>query len=392
MMISFCETMQCELENKDRKAAHLQSLFRKYKTLASQNLSLTRFSWLQKVSNISFIVKFSCPNFPSSLGCEVIGDEQALFILRSIQSDFQQEIRDCETFEDVLNRLSELVRRAEVEAEEGGERSLETVETVKAAGTVLEELLCLGWEKVHSVSANLRVVTIRSRRERSQELVVTFPPDYPNSPLTLEHGLPACWSPPSSSLSALHSSWEAALQDYRAAWRELEELDRLCWVLDPANSNQLARRLAVNSAVSLHVELDASNPSGIPTLRFLGSTEATENLRTCWAENIDLWDDDDPVLTNLERVLDLEFPRSDIEDGQSQPSVVECGICLEESVEGQLPCQGCEDEKCDGRYHPTCLYQWLLRAPTPTRRAFSGLLTGRCPNCQKPIMCSKPAE
>ena len=377
--------MKSELENKDRKAAYLQSLFRKYKTLASQNLSLTRFSWLQKVSNVSFIVEFSCPNFPSSLGCEVSGDEQALFILRNIQSDFQQEIRDCDTFEDVLDRLAGMVRGAEVE--EGGGM---TVETVEATGAILEELLSLGWEKVESVSGDLSVVTIRSSqgRERDQDLVVTFPPDYPRSPLSLEHGLPPCWSPPSpnSSLSAIYSSWEAALQDYRAAWRELEELDRLCWVLDQANTTSLARRIAVNSAVSLQVELDPSNPSGIPTLRFLGSTDSTEDLRRSWAENIDLWDDEDPVLTNLERVLDLEFPSRDTQESQSQAAAVECGICLEEAVEGQ----GCDDEKCDGAFHPVCLYQWLLRANT--RRAFSGVLTGRCPNCQKPIMCSKPAE
>lgn len=377
--------MQSVLENKDRKADYLESLLKKYKTLVSQNLRLTRFSWLQKVANVSFIVKFFCPNFPSSLGCEVSGDEQALFILRNIRSDFEEELLDCETFEDVLDRLAEMVRRAGTK--EGGVMS---VETVRATGRVLEELLSLGWEKVHAVSADLSVVTIRSGQERSQELLLRFPPDYPSSPLSLEHGLPACWSPPTSSLAALLSSWEAALQDYRAAWRELEELDRLCWVLEPASTNQLSRRLAVNSSVSLHVELDPANPSAIPTLRFLGSTDSTDQLRRSWAENIELWDDDDPVLTNLERVLDLEFPSRDKEDSQSQTSAVECGICLEESVEGQWPDQGCDDGKCDGRYHPACLYQWLLRASI--RRAFSGVLTGRCPNCQKPIMCSKPAE
>ena len=383
--------MHSELESKDKKAAHLECLFRKYKTLASQNLSLTRFSWLQKVANISFILKFSCPNFPSSLGCEVTGDEQALFILRNIQSDFDQEIRDCKTFEEVLDALAVRVRRAGVKG--GGDI---TVETVAATGTVLEELLSLGWKKVHSVSADLSVVTFRSRQERSQErrqeLVVRFPPDYPSSPMSLEHDLPACWSPPTSSLSALHSSWEIALQDYRAAWRELEELDRLCWVLEPANTNQLSRRLAVNNSVSLHVELDPAHPSAIPTLRFLGSTDSTDHLRRSWAENIELWDEDDPVLTNLERVLDLQFPSKDTEESQSQPGGVECGICLEESLEGELAWQGCDEEKCEGRYHPVCLYQWLLRAPTPTRRAFSGVVTGRCPNCQKPIMCSKPAD
>ena len=377
--------MQSELDNKDRKAAHLESLLRKYKTLVSQNLRLTRFSWLQKVANVSFIVKFSCPNFPSSLGCEVIGDEQALFILRNIRSDFEEELRDCETFEDVLDSLAEMVRRAGTK--EGGEM---TVERVAATGTVLEELLSLGWEKVQAVSADLSEVTIRSGQERSQEVVVRFPPDYPSSPLTLEHGLPSCWSPPTSSLTALHASWEAALQDYRAAWRELEELDRLCWVLDQANTAQLSRRLAVNNSVSLHVELDPANPSAIPTLRFLGSTDSTDQLRRSWAENIELWDEDDPDLTNLERVLDLEFPSRDTEDSASQPVAVECGICLEESVEGQWPDLGCDDQQCEARYHPACLYQWLLRASI--RRAFSGVLTGRCPNCQKPIMCSKPAE
>ena len=121
-------------------------------------------------------------------------------------------------------------------------------------------------------------------------------------------------------------------------------------------------------------------------MKFLGSDQKIIPIREQLAENTELWDEEEPLLTNLERVLDLEFPSRDTQESQSQAAAVECGICMEEAMEGQ----GCEDEKCDGTFHPACLYQWLLRANT--RRAFSGVLTGRCPNCQKPIMCSKPAE
>ena len=383
--------MESEVENKDKKAAQLQYLFSKYKTLASQNVRCTRFSWLQRVANISLIIKFSCPNFPSGLDCEVTGDDQTLFILESMKSDYQVDIADCDTFEDVLDLLAELMRRSE--SKMAGR--LLSVSAVEATGRVLEEIRRLGLERVSSVSADLRTVTLccgESDSDRSR-LEVNFPLDYPSSGLTLQHGLPSCWVPPTSSLTSLYSSWTAALQDLTPAWRELEELDRLCLVLDPASSKQLHRRIAVNSSVSLYVELEPSNPTAVPTVKFLGSTDNTELLRRCWANNIDLWDDEDPVLTNLERVLAVEFPGPDSRDVQSQSSSVECGICMEEESaedEDEVASVMCDDDKCKARFHPSCLYQWLLRAPN--RRAFSGMLTGRCPNCQKPIVLSKPSK
>jgi len=372
--------MQSEVENKDKKAADLYYLFSKYKTLASQSPRCTRFSWLQKVANVSFIIKFSCPNFPSSEGCEVIGDSQALFILRNIKSDFEKDLSGCLTFEDVLRQLELLLQSTE-------ERSLSAAATRR----ILQEILSLGWGKLSSASADLSRLHLTSAQqtERDGDLVVILPPDFPTSPLSLEHDLPPCWSPPTSSLLALHSSWEAALEDYRPAWRELEEVDRLCLVLDSGSTKLLHRRLAVRSAVSLYLELDPTSPTAIPTIRFMGSTHSTEQLRRSWVDNIDLWDDDDPVLTNLERVLGLEFPSKQSLETESQSSV-ECGICLEDCVEGEFPCLTCEDDECEASYHSSCLYQWLLRAPT--RRAVSGIMTGRCPLCQGAIMCSKPCH
>ena len=383
--------MEFELENKDTKAAQLYKLFSKHKTLATQNCRSTRFSWLQKVANVSLIIKFFCPNFPSSAGCEVTGDDQALFLLKNLDRDYQKHIANCRTFEEVLDWLSELVRKTEEKAEVV-ERSL-SVSSVEAEGRVLEDILSLGWERLSHVSSDLRTVTLTSGQPEDRELVVRFPPDYPTSPLTLHHWLPPCWTPPTSSLAAVHCSWTAALQDYRPAWRQLQELDRLCWVLDSTSTRQLHRRIAVDSYVSLQVEVDPSHPTGIPTVKFLGSTDSTEQLRKIWVDNIELWDDEDPVLTNLERVLALEFPSGESRDSESQGSGVECGICLEESGEdeGEVASIGCEDSKCKASFHPSCLYQWLLRAPT-RRTCVSGTVAGSCPLCQRSIFCSKPAQ
>ena len=112
-----------------------------------------------------------------------------------------------------------------------------------------------------------------------------------------------------------------------------------------------------------------------------------------WSDNIELWDDEDPVLTNLERVLAVEFPSSESRDLQSPRPSVECGICMEEECEDnedEVASVRCDDDKCEATFHPSCLYQWLLRAPP--RGAFSGLMTGRCPHCQKPVYLSKPSN
>ena len=153
--------MESEVENKDKKAAHLQYLFSKYKTLASQNVRCTRFSWLQRVANISLIIKFSCPNFPSGLDCEVTGDDQTLFILESIKSDYQVDIADCDTFEDVLDLLAEMMRRSE--SKMAGR--LLSVSAVEATGRVLEEIHRLGLERVRGNTETCS----------STEITLTFP-------------------------------------------------------------------------------------------------------------------------------------------------------------------------------------------------------------------------
>ena len=64
-------------------------------------------------------------------------------------------------------------------------------------------------------------------------------------------------------------------------------------------------------------------------MKFLGSDQKIIPIREQLAENTELWDEEEPLLTNLERVLGLELPSKAEVDAASQAGdwSVECGIC-----------------------------------------------------------------
>ena len=127
-------------------------------------------------------------------------------------------------------------------------------------------------------------------------------------------------------------------------------------------------------------------------IRFLGSEQKIEPMRQQLAENLDLWDDEDPLLTNLERVLDQEFP-SPAQSSQSLSSAghnLECGICYCYKLEQSFPVISCEDSRCCQCFHESCLYEWLVNLPGC--RSSLNMITGDCPLCTNPIQCSKPTS
>ena len=77
--------------------------------------------------------------------------------------------------------------------------------------------------------------------------------------------------------------------------------------------------------------------------RFLGADARIAPLRQSLANNLELWDESDPVLTNLERVLGAELP-SPAHSSREEWSV-ECGICYSYRLEDRLPSKTCDDTR-----------------------------------------------
>jgi len=385
------------------KASTLSFLYSQFPTLVAQNQSCTKFSWLSKVGCKSIIVKLVCPNFPSSKGSKIYGDEETLFVLENSSSKnlLVDALETCSTVDEFLHKLSDLFSQISQDNPNLSVTQL-SVGLLSVSSQILSDLETVGWENVCLMSPDLRSVTLafmetkddrgsNTTRHTRHQLKIQFPSNYPSSPLILTHQLPDCWSPPlTTSLHQAYSSWQEAVQLYSPCWVALHDLDRLCWVLDPdmPNTQDIYRRLVVATSVSLHLVLDPSAPKALPSLRFLGADLRIAPLRESLAANMDLWDEEDELQTNLERVLGVEFPSKT--DSGNEDMRVECGICYTYKLGDHLPTKNCDEPRCGQPFHSTCLYEWLVNLPGV--RTTLNMVHGECPYCSKALQCSRPVE
>jgi len=375
------------------KCSHLTKLYKNFPSLVSQNQSCTRLSWLKQVGNLCLMVKVVCPNFPSCAGSRIYGDENTLFLLEKANADLVGAVEGSDTVADMLSKVELMLTEIERNNPKLGVSGV-SEGSLSLSSLILTDLETVGWDKVTSLAPDLSSVTLSCLDEETQvihNLSVMFPPDYPNSPLTVSHQLPECWDCPSTgSVLQVYTCWAVAVASYSLSWSALREMDRLCWVLDPPTptTQHLYRRIVLAPSVSLHLVVDPSHPLALPSLRFLGQEQRISPLRQSLADNMDLWEEEDPLLTNLERVLGVEFP-SRTESAKEDWSV-ECGICYSYKLGEELPTKTCDDSRCCQPFHQSCLYEWLVNLPG--MRTSLSMVQGECPYCSKPMQCPRPAE
>jgi len=380
--------------SKSSKSFQLSQLYSLFPSLVCQNQSCTKLALLRKVGTLSLIVRVVCPNFPSSKGSKINGDENTLFLLEKSKAGITAAIEGSDTVIDMLSKVDLLLSEIENNNPKlGVSESLEVV--ASSSSLILTELGTVGWDNVASISPDLSSATLScvdADTQISHTLDIQFPPTYPvNSPLVVTHQLPDCWNPPiTTSVLQLYTCWEKAVSMYSSSWSALRELDRLCWVLDPdlPGPQHLYRRMVLGPSISMHIVVDPSAPLALPLVRFLGADQRISPLRQSLADNVDLWDEEDPLLTNLERVLEVEFPSKT--DSEKEDWSVDCGICYSYRLGDQLPTKSCDDSRCCQPFHLTCLYEWLVKLPGA--RTTLSLVHGECPYCSKPIQCPRPSE
>ena len=132
----------------------------------------------------------------------------------------------------------------------------------------------------------------------------------------------------------------------------------------------------VAPSTTLHLVIDPASPLAMPDIKFLGAEQRVAPLKKSLIENLESWTEDEPLLTNLERLLDITLPARSIrleamvvdfndltllsrDDEGSEDWGVECGICYSFLLGDQLPTITCEDSRCCKPFHPTCLYEYF---------------------------------
>merc|ERR1719228_1865862 len=136
--------------------------------------------------------------FPSAKNLKVFGDDQFLFIIKSLDHNISDIVKDAETFEDVLSQMSQFL--LDIEDTKQIKRSSINIGSLKTVEIVVEELQKIGLEFVSNVAEDINSVTLKSPEfDRDKlELVVQLPPEYPGPPLSSSTVLPHSWQLPPS--------------------------------------------------------------------------------------------------------------------------------------------------------------------------------------------------
>lgn len=368
----------------------LEQLYNKFPDLFLSSQDFSRFSMISRVGDIDFDITVRVPNFPDPKEASV-----------EMEPAFSHLLDQCEVKE-LSSRSQNMIELLEgiellLHKNENGRNNppLLCAEEVKKTAQVLVVLDEVGWEHVTKMSDDLGQVELSCEDEKGHKhsLSVSFPPDFPSSPPTASHSLPtSVWTAPtsSSSLPLMVASWREAIASLSSAWEALHELDRLCWVVEPwpPLPYHLHRRLMVAPSVTLHLTVDPAAPLALPDIQFLGAENRVARLRKTLIENLESWAEDEPLLTNLERLLELNLPARD-EEGNEEWGV-ECGICYSFLLGNQLPSLICEESRCCKPFHPTCLYEYFQSLPDA--RVNLASVHGNCPYCGKLMQCSEPKK
>ena len=282
----------------------VQELYLQFPGLLLQDRSFTSWSLATTTHGLPLLLQLHTPSFPSVQGAWVTGDARSEMLMT--KERLEEVCRGSGSLAQLLERLLEVVQDATSPL---APPCLLAPGDVATSAAVLASLQEVGWSRVQGLAEDLSRAELVSQ-DGLHLLSITFPPSYPALPPSASHSLPpTIWSPPSLTLPLLLASWEKALDLLAPSWSALHELDRLCWVLDPCPPlpRHLYRRLVVASQVSLHLTLDPSSPGALPDLKLLGSEELVEPLRRALASNLELWEEEEPLLTNLEKVLEVEL-------------------------------------------------------------------------------------
>ncbi|KAJ8402697.1 hypothetical protein AAFF_G00363690 [Aldrovandia affinis] len=190
---------------------------------------------------------------------------------------------------------------------------------------LIGEMETLGWDKLLFIDTEFRTLKLRADDSCGRQHVIAlklkskYPAEAPEFSADLPLPLSITWTP-QSSLVSVHAQFLAVLESLQEFWAVLDEIDENTWVLEPERPPRGAsmRRIAIESNVSIKLEIDCRHPKMLPECCLLGAEHVVAPLRNKLNANMHLWNPECSVLQNLKDVLELEFPSPATHDKSGQ--------------------------------------------------------------------------
>lgn len=280
---------------------------------------------------------------------------------------------------------------------------------------LFKELCVVGWNRIQSITHSLTHTSVHlsipfidsSNRIHSIEMDVE-PSLTHSSTISLTAQYVPSFKPPIFSVESLpvqycvvEERWDESMsladaihecEDYINAyvplWKELEEIDSFCTVLDPIKPslNVVYRRILISSVCSLFVSLTMGPTVQLSEWRVMGHEKYSSEFSRKIRENMSKWNMSLSIRKNFEQILSLEFPKI-MGNSQNHDSQLECCICYSfELVVGEtkhFPDKVCDCVACSRSFHSFCLMEYFSSDPT-CKKVFNTFL-GLCPYCKSSL-------
>lgn len=308
-------------------------------------------------------------------------------LLKPCQEAVVQSLKQSSSISVFLLELRDLLEKQLKQTKLRREILLPTPQYYSA---LLSHIAQCGWDRVEYVDPDLSTLHLTAKDEdgRLHILQLQLPRDYPEKPPVCSADLPEefmfKWFP-TSSLHDILEQFQTKLCFFQDFWMCMDEIDNSCWVLEPEKPGRkdYKRRLVLTTNGSVQISVNPQCHRSIPECQFLGAEKVIGPFRDNFNCNLEKWDVNNTILTNLKLVLDVEFPSPC--SSSKKDYIVECGICYSFQMNDALPDKPCNNSHCSQLFHVECLIAWL-RSVSTTTQSFSTLF-GECPYCDMPITC-----
>jgi len=347
------------------------------------------------VNNHDFIFEMKRPSNENFAACSFNCDWELKVLLHGYEGFLKKRLQSSKNEEEFLSEIHSLAAKLE-KIRQRRLKGVLNVTNVSHQSVIIKELEMIGWDRLVNLDPSFSSLTLSARDSASREhlLHLKFNPENSAKRPTIQTDLPATFKPKWSSQDGIfkqvYEQFIEELSTHQDFWEILDEFDEKCWVLEPETRSRSCshRRVAIGSRSSLLVILNPLQPRALPECRFLGADEYVSPLLEKWNHGLFMWDKNKTVLTNLQEILDVDFPApttASLEDFS-----MDCCICYAYKLNDEVPEVTCSDTRCGQMFHSACLIEWIRSLPN-FRQSFN-VLFGECPYCSTPLtvkICKK---